>query len=90
MVSSSADLKKHFMSHLSKEFVMKDLGPLSFFLGISVKRTHEGLFMSQSRYALDILDRAKMRDCNLVLTPVDTAGKLGSQSIHIFDAHAIS
>jgi hypothetical protein len=85
MVSSSANLKKHCMSRLLKEFAMKDWSPLSFFLGISFKRTHDRLFMSQSRYALEILDRAKMRDCNPVLTPVDTAGKLGSQSGDLYE-----
>jgi hypothetical protein len=50
------------MSHLSAEFAMKDLGPLSYFLGIAVTRSSDGLFLSQSRYATDILQRAKMQD----------------------------
>ncbi|KAD5317388.1 hypothetical protein E3N88_17334 [Mikania micrantha] len=66
------------MGLLSTEFSMKDLGPLSYFLGVSVTRDVHGLFLSQSQYARDILSRAKMSDCNPVRTPVDTAGKLGS------------
>lgn len=80
LVTSSPALKAHLMTHLSKEFAMKDLGPLSYFLGISVQRSSDGLFLSQARYAQEILDRAKMNDCNPVLTPVDTAGKLGATS----------
>jgi hypothetical protein len=80
MVTSSSDLKSHFMSHLSAEFAMKDLGPLSYFLGIAVTRSSDGLFLSQQRYAHDILHRANMGDCNPVLTPVDTNGKLGTDS----------
>ncbi|KAI3825270.1 hypothetical protein L1987_06751 [Smallanthus sonchifolius] len=57
---------------------MKDLGPLSYFLGISVTRNSTGLFLSQEKYAFDILLRAKMADCNPVHTPVDTTGKIGS------------
>ncbi|XP_076946700.1 receptor-like protein EIX2 [Bidens hawaiensis] len=85
MVTSSPKLKHHFMSHLSSEFVMKDLGPLSYFLGIAVTRTKDGLFLSQSRYAQDILHRAKMNDCNPVQTPVDTFGKLSAESGDLLD-----
>lgn len=85
MVTSSPKLKHHFMSHLSSEFAIKDLGPLSYFLGIAVTRTNDGLFLSQSRYAQDILDRAKMNDCNSVQTPVDTAGKLSAESGDLLD-----
>jgi hypothetical protein len=46
LVTSSPELKAFFISHLSTEFAMKDLGPLSYFLGISVKRSHDGLFLS--------------------------------------------
>jgi hypothetical protein len=59
LVTSSSKLKAHFMIHLSAEFVMKDLGPLSYFLGFSVNLTFEGLFLSQHRYAQDLLTRAK-------------------------------
>lgn len=55
---------------------MKDLGPLSYFLGISVTRSLTSMFLSQERYAQDIIDRAKMGNFNPVQTPVDTTGKL--------------
>jgi hypothetical protein len=57
------DLKSKLLSHLSSEFAMKDLGPLSYFLGISVTRSASGLFLSQHKYDLDILHRAKMAYC---------------------------
>ena len=85
LVTSSPALKAHFMSHLSKQFAMKDLGPLSYFLGISVQRSLDSLFLSQARYAQELLARAKMNDCNPVHTPVDTAGKLGATSGELLD-----
>ncbi|XP_071718663.1 uncharacterized mitochondrial protein AtMg00810-like [Rutidosis leptorrhynchoides] len=57
---------------------MKDLGSLSFFLGIDVTRNTQGLFLSQQNYAQDIINRAGMNSCNSVKTPVDLSGKLGN------------
>ncbi|KAJ9552074.1 hypothetical protein OSB04_016119 [Centaurea solstitialis] len=85
LVTSSPELKASFMTHLSTEFAMKDLGPLSYFLGISVQWSPDGLFLSQGRYAQEILERAKMDDCNPVSTPVDTTGKLSASSGDLLD-----
>ncbi|KAD6454746.1 hypothetical protein E3N88_09452 [Mikania micrantha] len=46
------------MSSLSTEFAMKDLGPLSYFLGISVSRKAFHMFLSQTSYARDIINGA--------------------------------
>ncbi|XP_071727079.1 uncharacterized mitochondrial protein AtMg00810-like [Rutidosis leptorrhynchoides] len=63
------------MAKLACEFAMKDLGPLSSFLGISIHRSASGLFLNQSAYARDIIQRAGTTSCNPVATPVDTQGK---------------
>ena len=51
---------------------------LSYFLGIVVTRTNNGLFLSQANYARDILERAGMASCKSSHTPVDTKSKLSS------------
>ncbi|XP_071698965.1 uncharacterized mitochondrial protein AtMg00810-like [Rutidosis leptorrhynchoides] len=66
------------MTLIHREFAMKNLRPLSFFLGINVQRTRHGLFLSQQTYAQDIVTRAGMLSCNSVKTPVDTNGKLSN------------
>ncbi|KAI3815032.1 hypothetical protein L1987_14684 [Smallanthus sonchifolius] len=76
LTTSSEKLRLNLMDHLSSEFAMKDLGPLSYFLGISVKRTGNTMFLSQQNYAQDIINRAGMTSCKPVVTPVDTKGKL--------------
>jgi hypothetical protein len=76
LTTSSDDLRKSIISLLSSEFVMKDLGPLHFFLGIAVTRHHKGLFLSQKKYVEEILIRAGMSSCKPCLTPVDTKAKL--------------
>ncbi|XP_021980120.1 uncharacterized mitochondrial protein AtMg00810-like [Helianthus annuus] len=68
------------MTSLAGEFAMKDLGPLTYFLGISVTRTGNRLFLSQQAYAKDIIHGAAMDSCKPVVTPVDTNSKLGHTS----------
>nr|GEW59629.1 hypothetical protein [Tanacetum cinerariifolium] len=63
---------------LHQEFAMTDLGPLNYFLGISVTRDSSGLFLSQKKYAVEFLDTSHMVNCNSSQTPIDTESKLGS------------
>ncbi|KAK3014383.1 hypothetical protein RJ639_009157 [Escallonia herrerae] len=44
-----------FKKYLNDCFKLKDLGPLKYFLGIEAARGPRGLFLSQRKYALDIL-----------------------------------
>ena len=55
------------MDQLAKEFAIKDLGPLSYFIGIAVTRSTGGLFLSQTKYAEDILKKLACLIANLVL-----------------------
>ncbi|KAM0059843.1 putative RNA-directed DNA polymerase [Helianthus debilis subsp. tardiflorus] len=62
----------NFTSCLNKEFKIKDLGSLNFFLGLEVHHTKSGLFLNQSKYAHDILTRAGLLDSKPVATPLTT------------------
>ncbi|XP_023741475.3 uncharacterized mitochondrial protein AtMg00810-like [Lactuca sativa] len=61
-----------FIACLKNEFAIKDLGRLSYFLGLEVSYTSAGLFLSQSKYAHDILKRANLLDSKPVGTPLAT------------------
>jgi hypothetical protein len=80
LTASSDTLRQSIMSKLSSEFAMKDLGPLSYFLGISVTRHSGGMFLSQHKYAEEIIERASMSSCKPVSTSVDTKAKLSGTS----------
>lgn len=57
---------------------MKDLGPLSYCLGIEFNQNiekHE-ITMSQSKYIRDVLKRFNMEDCKRVTTPMNPSEKL--------------
>nr|GEV10837.1 ribonuclease H-like domain-containing protein [Tanacetum cinerariifolium] len=55
------------------------LGPLNYFLGISSTCTTSGIFLSQTKYATEILERAQMLNSNPCRTPIDTEKKLGPE-----------
>ncbi|GJS44558.1 ribonuclease H-like domain-containing protein [Tanacetum coccineum] len=82
-------LLQHFFNKLIdslyREFDMTDLGALNYFLGIFVARHSTGLFLSQRKYALQLLERAHMVNCNPSQTPVDTESKLGPGGVPVQD-----
>ncbi|XP_048502909.1 uncharacterized mitochondrial protein AtMg00810-like [Beta vulgaris subsp. vulgaris] len=80
LATSSDSLRNRIISLLRSEFAMTDLGPLSYFLGISVQRTSKHMFLSQRKYAEEFLARANMSSCNHSATPVDTKAKLSASS----------
>ncbi|GJW57992.1 ribonuclease H-like domain-containing protein [Tanacetum coccineum] len=75
--ASSEGLLQRIIGSLHQKFAMTDLGPLNYFLGISVTRDSLGLFLSQKKYAIEILEKAHMVSCNPSRTPIDTESKLG-------------
>lgn len=50
--NNSNDVNK-FVKSLDSQFSLKDLGKLSYFLGIEVAYTPTGLVLSQRKYILD-------------------------------------
>lgn len=56
--------------HLNKKFALKDLGELSFFLGLEVVQRDGCLHVSQQKYVRDPLDRAHMTKAKPILTPM--------------------
>jgi len=66
--------------NLSKEFEVKDLGQLRYFLGIEIARNPKGLVLSQRKYVLDLLSETGMLGCRPVSTPIDLNHKLCAES----------
>ncbi|PNY14773.1 glutamate receptor-like protein [Trifolium pratense] len=62
--------------YLSHHFEMKDLGSLSYFVGLGVSQDSEGYYLSQAKYASDLLSRAGITDCKTELTPLEVNCKL--------------
>ena len=56
---------------LSQQFEMKDLGHLSYFLGLEITHSTDDLYITQAKYAFDLLSRAGLTDSKTVDTPVE-------------------
>lgn len=64
------------IQNLAKTFSLKDMGDLSYFLGIEVVRSSSGLHLSQRKYTIDLLQRMNMMDAKPATTPMATSPKL--------------
>lgn len=78
LTASSPTLLRWITDTINAEFKLKDLGALHYFLGIQVQRSNNGFFLHQEQYAVDLLQRAAMLQCQPCATPIDTTGKLSS------------
>ena len=56
IVTGNDEREKHDVKQrLSKEFEIKELGKLKYFLGIEVAYSTQGVFISQQKYVIDLL-----------------------------------
>ena len=76
IAGSCHDAVTRFKAYLSTCFHMKDLGVLKYFLGIEVARGPDGIFLSQRKYALDVLSEVGMLGCRPIDTPMEQNHRL--------------
>ncbi|KAK9158632.1 hypothetical protein Scep_005206 [Stephania cephalantha] len=76
-VGSSTVLIDEFKFDMMKTFEMTDLGLLHYFFGLEVfLQKRDGIFISQIKYATDLLKRFHMVNRNGVATPMNLNEKL--------------
>lgn len=61
---------------MEKEFEMTDLGEMKYFLRMEISQSNDGIFISQKKYALEILKKFRMEQCKPVVTPIVVNEKL--------------
>ena len=62
ITSNHATFVAEIIKQLGVSFALKDLGPLTSFLGLQIEYTTNGLFVHQSKYAKDLLFKFHMLD----------------------------
>ncbi|GJU63580.1 putative ribonuclease H-like domain-containing protein [Tanacetum coccineum] len=68
---------KDFEDLMQKEFKMSSMGELTFFLGLQVKQSNGGIFLSQDKYVKDILNKFDFRTIKPASTPIEAHKSLG-------------
>ena len=73
MIITGDDLSgiQEFKDFLSQQFGIKDLGHLSYFLGLEITHSTNGLYITQAKYASKPLSRDGLIDSKTVDTPVE-------------------
>nr|GEV47869.1 hypothetical protein [Tanacetum cinerariifolium] len=75
-VSAKPELCDTFFEIMSFKFKMSMMGKMSFFLGLQSSQSPRGIFLNQSKYALDIIKKYGMETRDPVNTPMVEKSKL--------------
>ena len=73
MIITGDDLSgiQYLKDFLSQQFEMKDLGHLSYFLGLEITYSTNGLYITQAKYASELLSQAGLTESKTVDTLVE-------------------
>ncbi|GKC77420.1 retrovirus-related pol polyprotein from transposon TNT 1-94 [Tanacetum coccineum] len=74
--STKPDLCETFSKVMCSKFKMSMMGKLSFFLGLKISQSPKGIFLNQSKYALESLKKYGMETCDPADTPMVEKSKL--------------
>ncbi|GJX47392.1 retrovirus-related pol polyprotein from transposon TNT 1-94 [Tanacetum coccineum] len=72
-----------FSNEMSSKFQLSMMGQMSFFLGLQVSQNPGGIFINQSKFALEILKKFRMDSCGLIDTPMVDRLKLDGDPLGI-------
>ena len=76
----SEHMVKHFADQMQAEFEMSLMGELTYFLGLQVSQMEDSIFLSQSKYAKNIVKKFGMENASHKRTPAPTHLKLSKDS----------
>jgi len=90
LVGDHVDQMNQVKKFLDEKFKIKDLGQLSFFMGLEITRSKKGIHINQRKYALDILADRGMLAAKPCSTPMTKDAKFvyeQSELIHEEEAY---
>jgi hypothetical protein len=74
---ATLDSQAHdFSKEMKQEFEMSMIGEFNYFMGLQVKQTSEGIFISQSKYVKDLVKRFSLDGKSHARTPMSTSFKI--------------
>lgn len=89
LISDSTVVIQYLITLLHHNFSLKDVGRLNYFLGIEVSYpTTGGLFLSQSKYIIDLLQKTKTLDTNVISTPTMSSSLVSTTMVILLLIHS--
>ncbi|XP_057969587.1 uncharacterized mitochondrial protein AtMg00810-like [Malania oleifera] len=85
ITASNSSAINTLIAAISKAFPVRDLGNLSFFLGLEIDHTTARLFISQRKYINNLLTRSNMLQCKPMSSPMAASLKLSKFDSPDFD-----
>ncbi|KAG5555080.1 hypothetical protein RHGRI_012571 [Rhododendron griersonianum] len=82
--STSPTLVNEFSDFMQSEFEMSMMGELAYFLGLQVRQLEHGMFVSQTKYALNLVKKFGLESAKHSRTPMSTTTKLSKDLDGIF------
>ncbi|GJR47522.1 retrovirus-related pol polyprotein from transposon TNT 1-94 [Tanacetum coccineum] len=74
--STTTELCDKFSEIMCSKFKMSMMGKISFFLGLQISQSPRGIFLNQSKYALESLKKYGMESCDPMDNPMVEKSKL--------------
>ena len=74
--ATSENLCEEFSSLMGKELEMSMMGELTFFIGLQIKQSSNGISICQEKYIKELLKKFIMFDSKPIDTPMGTNSKL--------------
>ncbi|KAJ9545625.1 hypothetical protein OSB04_025332 [Centaurea solstitialis] len=71
---------KKFEALMQAEFKMSMMGELTYFLGLQVKQSEKGIFISQGKYVREMLAKFQLTTCCAMKTPMEPPVKVDKDS----------
>ncbi|XP_051126558.1 uncharacterized mitochondrial protein AtMg00810-like [Andrographis paniculata] len=78
--STAKKLKDEFVEFMHSEFEMSMIGELTYFLGLQIKQCADGIFLNQTKYAMNMVEKFGMKSSKIVRTPLGQHDKLSKDA----------
>ena len=80
--STNQEFCEKFGNMMANEFEMSMTGVLSYFLGLQIKQSKNGTFVSQGKYIKDMLKKFGMDDATNGSLDSDTSGNMVDKKLY--------
>ncbi|KAK1359568.1 hypothetical protein POM88_044042 [Heracleum sosnowskyi] len=78
-----------FKKVMTNEFEMTYIGQMSYFLGVGVKQNKDGIFVSQTKYAEQMLSKFRMKESKRILRYIKCTISYGLFYTHVEDSKLV-